>query len=104
MQTNLSALLTILGMAAVTYLTRVAGVWLMSRVELSGWLRSWMNVLPGTILVALIAPAIFNTGVPEIGASLATVLTFVRTRNMLLSLIIGIGAVVGLRLLLAHLA
>ncbi|GHO86950.1 AzlD family protein [Dictyobacter formicarum] len=104
MQTSPIALLTILGMAVVTYLTRIAGVWFMSRVELSGWLKAWVNALPGTILVAIIAPTIFNAGAPEIGAALATVLTFARTRNVLLSITIGVGVVVGLRALLAHLA
>ena len=102
MQINLTTLITILGMAFVTYLTRVGGVWLMSFVHLSERFKTWVNILPGTILIAIIAPNVFSAGFAEAGASLATVLVFVRTRNILLSMIIGIGAVVGLRMLQTH--
>lgn len=100
MQTSPQALLTILGMALVTYLTRISGQWLMSRVELSGRMKAWLGYLPGAIIVAIVAPAIFNAGLAEAGAALATLIVAARTRNLLLSMIVGVGIVVILRAIL----
>ena len=101
MQTSVSALLAILGMAFVTYLTRISGLWLMSHVTLSQRLKAWLGYIPGAVIVSLVAPTIFGTGFAELGASLATVLFAIRTRNFLLSMIVGVGVVWGLRVLLA---
>ncbi len=97
MQSSPLALLTILGMALVTYLTRIGGLWLMSRVTLSGRLKAWLEYLPGTILVAIVAPAVLGAGLAEVGAALATVLVAARTRNVLLSMLVGIAIVLVLR-------
>jgi uncharacterized membrane protein len=103
MQINLTSLMTILGMALITYLTRIGGVWLIRFIPLSKRLKAWVDILPGTILMAIVAPTVFSTGFAEVGASLATVLVFVRTRNILLAMLVGIAAVVGLRILQTHL-
>ena len=100
MQTSIPALITILGMALVTYLTRISGLLLMSHVTLSPRLKAWLGYIPGAVIVSLVAPTIFGTGFAEIGASLATVLVAIRTRNILLSMIVGVGVVWGLRMLL----
>ncbi len=102
MQISYQALLTILGMALVTYLTRIGGVWLMSRMTLSARLEAWLGYLPGCILVALVAPTALSTGFAETGAALITLFVAARTRNMLLSMLVGVGAVLLLRLLLTH--
>jgi len=103
MQTSLPALLTILGMALVTYGTRMSGFWLMSYVTLSTRMKAWLGYLPGTVIVAIVAPTVFSTGLAEAGAALTTVLVMARTRNVLVAMIVGIGAVWGLRLLQASL-
>ena len=97
MQTNPIALCTVLGMALVTYLTRAGGLWLMGHVTLSGRLKAWLGYLPGTLLVALVAPTVLSTGIAETGASIVTILVAARTRNLLLAMLIGMGAVVILR-------
>ncbi|HEX6556819.1 MAG TPA: AzlD domain-containing protein [Ktedonobacteraceae bacterium] len=101
MQINLQVLLITFGMALVTYLTRVGGLWLMSNVTLSGRIKTWLGYLPGAVVVAIVAPAVLGNGLAEMGAALATVLVAVRTRNVLLSMVIGVGVVLGLRTLLA---
>jgi uncharacterized membrane protein len=103
MQTSLLALLTIFGMALVTYLTRMSGLWLMSHITLSTRMKAWLGYLPGTVIVAIVAPTVFSTGLAEAGAALATVLVMARTRNVLLAMIVGVGVVWGLRMLLATL-
>ena len=99
MQSSPHALLAIVGMALVTYLTRSGGVWLMSRVTLSGCMKAWLGYLPGTVLVALVAPTVLSTGLAEAGASLVTLLVAARTRNVLLSMIVGVIVVWILRML-----
>jgi uncharacterized membrane protein len=102
MQTSFLALLTILGMALVTYGTRMSGLWLMSHVTLSTRMKTWLGYLPGTVIVALVAPTVFTTGVAEAGAALATVLVMARTRNVLLTILVGVSVVWGLRMLQAN--
>jgi uncharacterized membrane protein len=100
MQSSLLALLTILSMALVTYLTRIGGLWLMSHVALSGRLKAWLEYLPGTILVAIVAPAVLNAGLAEAGAALVTLLVAMRMRNVLVSMLVGVGVVLVLRKIL----
>ena len=97
MQTSIPALIAILGMALVTYLTRISGLLLMSHVTLSTRLKAWLGYIPGAVIVSLVAPTIFGTGFAELGASLATVLVATRTRNILLSMIVGVAVVWALR-------
>lgn len=94
------AVMTIVGMALVTYLTRMSGLWVMSRLTLSNRMKAWTGYLPGTVLVAIVAPTVLTTGVAETGAAVVTVLVAARTRKMLLAMLVGVGVVWGLRLLL----
>jgi uncharacterized membrane protein len=98
MPNDLLALVTILGMALVTYLTRAGGVWLMGLVALSPRLEAWLRSIPGAVLVALVAPTVFASSVAETLAALATVLVALRTRNVLLAMVIGVGGVWVLRI------
>lgn len=105
MQTSFPALLTILVMALVTYVTRVSGLWLMRHVGPPSPTRmqAGLGYLPSTVIVAIVASTVFSTGLAEAGASLATVLVRARTRNVLLTMIVGISVIWGLRLLQADL-
>jgi uncharacterized membrane protein len=100
MQTSLLALFTIIGMAAVTYFTRVSGLWLVRYIPSSKRFKAWLEYVPGAVIVSIIAPAVFSTSLAEVGAALATLLVAIRTRNALLALIIGVIVVVILRRLL----
>lgn len=64
-------ILTLLGMALVTYATRAGGHWLMSRIPHSPAVERWLQYLPGAVLVAIIAPTLFSTGPAEILAAAA---------------------------------
>ncbi len=90
-------LLVIVGMAVVTYITQVGGLWLITKVTPSSRIAAWLRYIPGTVLVALVAPTVFTQGFAEAGAALATILVAIRTKNVLLAMIVGIGAVWGLR-------
>jgi uncharacterized membrane protein len=95
-----TVLFTILGMAAVTYATRAGGLLLMRRVTLSGRLESWLQAIPGAVLVSIVAPTILVKGLPEFLAAILTVLVAFRTGSLPLAMVAGVVAVWGLRLLL----
>lgn len=90
----------ILGMAVVTVVTKVGGLWLLSRVEVSDRLEAGIRVLPGAIVVAVLGPELASGGPPEWGAAAVAAVVMWRTENILLTLCAGIGAVVAFRSLL----
>lgn len=94
------ALAAILGMALVTYATRAGGLFLVSRLALSRRAQAWLSYIPGSVLIAIIAPAIFSGGPAEALAGVATLAVALRTRNLLLAMLTGVVAVVVLRALL----
>jgi len=91
------ALLTILLMGAVIYATRAGGLWLASRVEISGRLEAWLGFLPGAILVSIVAPTVLTSGLAEALAALAVVLVALRSGSLLGAMATGVVAVVVLR-------
>ena len=97
MEISLISFLTILGMGVITYLTRIGGIWLMTHIRLSGQLERVMKALPAAILVSLVAPAVFTTSIADIGAAIATLLVAIKTRNVLLAMLVGWISVLGLR-------
>jgi uncharacterized membrane protein len=101
MSGELAAVLAIVGMGLVTYATRAGGLWLMSRVPTSPRLEAWLRQIPGAILIAIVAPAALASGPAEVLASLATLAVAARTRNLVLSMVVGVAAVWALRHLLA---
>ena len=91
-QINALSLCTILAMALVTYLTRVSGWWLMSRLKPSPRLDAWLRHLPGGVLVSMAVPAALANGPADALASVVTLLIAARTQNLLLSIVAGVGA------------
>jgi uncharacterized membrane protein len=92
-----SSMLTILGMALVTYATRASGLWLMGRVRPSPRVEKWLRHIPGTVLISIVAPIVAASGPAELLAVLATVVVGVRTGNVLLTMLIGVGVVWAMR-------
>ncbi|UPO79883.1 AzlD family protein [Parasaccharibacter sp. TMW 2.1888] len=75
---HLPALLAIIVMALVTYLTRISGYLLLTGRCLSPRMQAIMDIVPGCVLVAVIAPD-FATGRPaDILGLLATILAATR--------------------------
>lgn len=91
-------LLAILGMAAVTYLTRVAGLALAGRLSFSPRAQAAFDAIPPAVLVAVIAPSALATGWPETVA--AAVAALAATRLPLLGVVAaGVLSVVFFRAL-----
>jgi uncharacterized membrane protein len=97
MTSNDSAIFTILGMAVVTYLTRIGGLWVMNRVRITPRIGSWLKALPGTILISIVAPSLTTTGIAEPLSGLITGLVAWKSRNLVLSMVVGIASVWSLR-------
>lgn len=89
-------LLAILGMALATYATRLAGLALAGRLQLSSRAQAAFDAIPPAVLVAVIAPSALATGWPETAAALLAALA--ATRLPLLGVVaVGVAAVVALR-------
>lgn len=100
MQNDSLALLTILGMALVTYATRVGGLWLMGFVTPSPRIETWLRQIPGAVLVSLVAPTVLASSFAETIAAVVTVVVAIRTRNVLVAMVVGVGVVGILRIVL----
>jgi uncharacterized membrane protein len=100
MHNDTLALITILGMALVTYITRAGGFWLMGLVTPSPRIEAWLRQIPGAVLMAIIAPTALASSFAGTLAALATALVALRTKNVLVAMLIGVGTVSLLRLVL----
>ena len=100
MQNETLTLITILGMALVTYATRAGGFWLMGLVTPSPRIEAWLKQIPGAVLVAIIAPTVLASSVAETLAAVATLLVAIRTKNVLVAMLVGVATVALLRLII----
>lgn len=91
-----ATVLAILGMAVITYATRVAGLFLAGRLTLSGRARTAFDAIPAAVLVALIAPVALTTGPAETVAALVTCLAAMRL-PLIATIVVGVVTVVLLR-------
>ena len=94
---SLEALITILGMAGVTYAIRAGGLLLANRLPATGFVAAWLRHLPGAVLAALVAPAILKGGPAEWLAAAATAVIYALTRNLFAAMVGGVVAVFLLR-------
>lgn len=90
-------LYTILGMALITYGTRAGGFWLMRFVPLSGRVESWLKSIPGAVIAAVVAPAVWKGGWIELIGLVLAVIAIRLTRQELVAILVGIGTVAVLR-------
>jgi branched-subunit amino acid transport protein len=99
--------LTILGMAAVSYMLRAVPL-LLLRGEIAPWLRRWLDEVPVAVFTALIIPALviqshgetnWVVAGPALPAGIVGALVAWRTGNMLLTLAAGMLTFWLLRLL-----
>ncbi len=94
-----ATLMAIAAMAVVTWCTRVAGLWLVRYVPLTGRGAAALEAVPAAVLMSVIAPMVFLTGPAETIAAAITLFAAFRL-PLMAAVIVGVGAVVALRLLL----
>jgi uncharacterized membrane protein len=87
---------TIVGMAIVTYLTRIGGLALAGRLELGPRAQAAFDAIPPAVLIAVIAPSLLATGWHETLASAITVVAAARL-PLLATILVGVVAIVVLR-------
>ncbi|HET7477995.1 MAG TPA: AzlD domain-containing protein [Rubrobacteraceae bacterium] len=86
-------MLTILLMALATYATRAGGLWLTSRLKMSGRVEAWLNYVPGAILISLVAPTVLAGGIADTLAAVAVLIVALRTGSLPAAMVTGVGAV-----------
>ena len=96
MRIDPATLLTILGMAAVTYFTRIAGLLSGGRLAFTGRAKAAFEAIPPAVLIAVIAPTALATGWPETAAAAVTMVAALRL-PLLATIAVGVAAVVALR-------
>jgi uncharacterized membrane protein len=75
------SVLAIAAMTLVTFLCRIAGVVVMSRVRLTPRIERGLRALPGSIILATILPVVIDNGPPAIIALSAAIVAMAVTRN-----------------------
>lgn len=101
-------ILACLGMTAVTFLSRALLTVSVSRIQISPFLERFLAVIPFAVLTALVTPYLLATGTsggssenvlimnPYLLAGIPTLLVSYHTRNLLLS--VGVGMIIYLLL------
>lgn len=91
---------TIFCAAAVTYALRIGGLLLSERLPSTGRFKVFMDALPGTLLLSLIAPGIAAAGLLGGVAAFCTAFCTHKTGNVFLAMLTGMGIVTAGRFLL----
>lgn len=84
-------------MALVTYFTRIAGYFAASKIKMTPKMESALNAVPGSLLVAILGPALIKYGYAEWLAAGVTVYFAHKGRGLLLCISIGLGVVLTAR-------
>ncbi|WP_028587871.1 AzlD family protein [Desulfocurvus vexinensis] len=100
MSASAQALAAIAAMAAVTYATRAAGLFLVGRLRMGRRAEAFLSAIPGAVVVSLVAPAVLTQGPAEALAGLVALAVAATTRSLPLAMVAGVGAVWALRLVL----
>lgn len=101
MLTSPEALAAIVGMAVVTFMVKAGGLLLANRLPRDGFAAAWLRHLPGSVLAALVAPAVVTGNAAEAIAAAVTALVYVVTRSLLPAMAAGVLTVYVARLWLA---
>lgn len=83
MTDSITPILAITAMGAVTYATRVAGFMISARIQhIPGPLKTFMDFVPGTIIISIILPQAAAGGLLTLSASLVCLGLSLVFRNM----------------------
>jgi len=96
---DMPALAAILGMAVVTYMTRIGGFWLMGYVAISPRVERFLRHMAGGVLVAIVTAAVMNGDRAMWAGLAAAIAAMLLLRRPMTAMLIGMALAVGLRLL-----
>jgi uncharacterized membrane protein len=91
------SVLAIAGMTLVTFLCRIAGVVVMSRVRITPRIERGLRALPGSIILATILPVVIDNGWPAMIALAAAIIAMAVTRIDIVGLVAGLGTLAVIR-------
>jgi uncharacterized membrane protein len=91
------SVLAIAGMTLVTFLCRIAGVVVMSRVRITPRIERGLRALPGSIILATILPVVIDNGWPAMVALAAAIMAMAFTRIDIVGLVVGLGTLAVIR-------
>ena len=97
MADNTRVFLVILLAALVTYGLRLGGLLLAERLPKTGRFRTFMDALPGTILLSLIVPTALAAGVWGWIATIACAVCSLKTGNVFISMLLGVAIIAASR-------
>ncbi len=89
----------IAAMAAVSYLCRVSGYYMMRFIPLTGALKRAFAALPGSIIAAAVLPSLERLGFAATLAIAAALGVMLIRRNEVLALAVGLAVAAGARAL-----
>ncbi|MDF2691142.1 MAG: hypothetical protein K0S29_997 [Gammaproteobacteria bacterium] len=81
----------ILAMAILVYLIRVMGFYSCHFIKLKPKIITWLEQLPGCLFMAMVAPEVLACSVSEKLASVAVVLIMLKTKQLLLAVLLGLA-------------
>jgi len=85
--------LMIAAAALATYALRLGGLLLGDRLPTTGRFRTFMDALPGTILLSLVAPGVVSSGIAGCVAAMLTGVCAYKTGNVFVSMLLGMATV-----------
>jgi len=91
------ALLAIIAMAAMNYLMRAAGFWVMAQVPLTRRTRGMLEALPGSIVAATVLPIVARSGPAAAIAVAAAAAVMIWRGNSFLAVAVGVATAALLR-------
>ncbi|NNL78840.1 MAG: AzlD domain-containing protein [Desulfobacterales bacterium] len=97
MTPNLAIFLVISIAAILTYGLRIGGLLLSEKLPQQGLFQRFMEALPGTILLSLIAPGVVGIGLWGWIATASTAFCAYKTGNILLSMLVGMAVMIAHR-------
>jgi len=87
---DLTIFWAIAGAAIATYSLRIGGLLLSDKLPKSGRFKKFMDALPGTILLSLVAPGIVSAGIWGCAAATVTAVLTNKTGNVFVAMLAGI--------------
>lgn len=91
------AFAAVLAMALATHLIRCAGYWAMGRIPMTPRIRRMLDALPGSVVVATVAPLVAQAGSAAAIGIAVVAGVMILSRNEFLAVFAGMGAVAAAR-------
>lgn len=108
----MSLWLTMIAAGLVTFATRLSFILLLERLKLPAWFRRSLRLVPLAVLSAIVLPELVNRNGaldvslrnPQLISGFLAVVVAWRTRNVILTIVLGMAALFFFQALIGHFA